>query len=224
MVTAFRVDPGSYVQEIARLRSASAFALPTRAGSYVGDEAIASTAPSFGSRTTIAPPAAFSRSTTAASSRSAAFWTARSTVSQRSWPTPPWRGRRVGPTAQRELPPAVWAPHTSAQAKGPVSTWATRASTRHGASPLLGASSCAKACDQVVQARPRDREEFGEVLAVTLGDAALAVLTDRARKLGERLVELACRGDERVVAEGRDLRRDPLSLLARVKDPFDLIV
>src|SRR5947199_162885 len=56
MVTAFRVDPGSYVQEIARLRRASVFALPTRAGSYVGDEAIASTAPSFGSRTTKAPP------------------------------------------------------------------------------------------------------------------------------------------------------------------------
>src|SRR5439155_6548997 len=53
---------------------------------------------------------------------------------------------------------------------------------------------------------------------------AVPIFSDRARQLGERLVELACRGDERVVAERRDLRRNPLSFLARVKDPFDLIV
>src|SRR5207247_9398661 len=39
------------------------------------------------------------------------------------------KGER-GPTAQRELPPAEWAGDASAQAKGPASTWATRASAR----------------------------------------------------------------------------------------------
>ena len=34
------------------------------------------------------------------------------------------------PTAQRELPSVKWAEETSAQAKGPASTWAPRASTR----------------------------------------------------------------------------------------------
>jgi hypothetical protein len=35
-----------------------------------------------------------------------------------------------GSTAQRELPSAEWADQTSAQAKGPASTSAPRASTR----------------------------------------------------------------------------------------------
>src|SRR5438445_10195475 len=89
---------------------------------------------------------------------------------------------------------------------------------------VLGASSCSQPCDQVVEARPRDRQELREVLTIRLRDGSVSTITDRARQLGERLVELACRGDERVVAERRDLRRNPLSFLAGVKNPFDLIV
>src|SRR5207244_1717779 len=62
---------------------------------------------------------------------------------------------------------------------------------------VLGASSCSQPCDQVVEARPRDRQEFREVLTIRLRDGSVSTITDRARKLGERLVELACGGDER---------------------------
>src|SRR5205814_10147556 len=88
----------------------------------------------------------------------------------------------------------------------------------------LGPGSTAQSCDQVVEARSRDRQDLREVLAIGRGDASVAVLADGPCELRQGFVQLARRCDERVIAERRDLWRDPVGLLARVKDPFDLIV
>jgi len=87
-----------------------------------------------------------------------------------------------GPTAQRELPSAERGGSASAQAKRPASTWAPRASTRVRWR-WLAVRSTSQACNEVVEACPRDGEELCQVLTITLGDPALTVLADRAREL-----------------------------------------
>ena len=52
----------------------------------------------------------------------------------------------------------------------------------------------------------------------------MAVLADRSRQLRQRLVQLASSGDERVVAQGRDLRRGAMGLLAGMEHALDLVV
>src|SRR5207302_8229217 len=62
--------------------------------------------------------------------------------------------------------------------------------------------SALQARDEVVEPRARDREELREVLAIALGEGRRAVaVADGAREIRERLVQLARRGDERVVAQ-----------------------
>ena len=52
----------------------------------------------------------------------------------------------------------------------------------------------------------------------------MPVVPDGAREIREGLVQLPCRGDERVVAKGRDRRLGSLRPLAGVEDPLDAIV
>jgi hypothetical protein len=86
IVTAFIVEPGSYVHDTARLRRDSGSATATRAGSKVGHDASARIAPSRGSITMTDPLGAFSRSIARRSSRSTAVCMTRSIVSTRSAP------------------------------------------------------------------------------------------------------------------------------------------
>src|SRR5439155_3125439 len=77
--------------------------------------------------------------------------------------------------------------------------------------------SALQARDEIVQPGPRDRQELREVLTIALREGRRAIsVTDGAREIGERLVELARRGDERVVAQRRDRRLGPLALRLRI--------
>src|SRR5438093_563693 len=88
----------------------------------------------------------------------------------------------------------------------------------------LGACSSAKPCDEVVEPRSGDGQELGQVLSVSFGDPALAIVADRAREFRERFVQLSRCRDERIVTEGRYHGFGPQRLLAGVQDPLDLIV
>src|SRR6202008_2656843 len=78
--------------------------------------------------------------------------------------------------------------------------------------------------DEVVETRARDRQELREILPVALRDPRRALLADRARQIRERLIQLARRGDERVVAQRRDRRLRLFRGLARVEDPLHAVV
>ena len=74
IVTSLKVEPGSYMSVIARLRRRSAETLPKRFASKPGATAIASTAPVRGSRTIADAAFACQRCTVSASTASAFAW------------------------------------------------------------------------------------------------------------------------------------------------------
>src|SRR5207247_11009942 len=70
----------------------------------------------------------------------------------------------------------------------------------------------------------RDREELRQVLAIALRDRELAVVADGPRELRQCLVELARRGDERVISQRRDRRLGLGAPRLWVEDPLDAVV
>src|SRR5258708_35867028 len=97
----------------------------------------------------------------------------------------------------------------------------SRGRTTRGAGPSR--SPRTKPRDEVVHARPADRQEPREIRPGAFRDVLAAVVADRAGELLQRLIQLARGLDQRIVAKWRERRRGARAGLARVEHALDLV-